>query len=468
MLTDYLPGKGGSGPKNWLKKKRPQGAAEGHDPILPMSFVFRTWWPLAASWILMAFELPAVSAIVARLPFPETNLAAWGGVVFPTSMIIEAPIIMLLAASTALSKDWESYKRLRRYMMIMGASLTLLHFLISFTPLFDLLVIGMIHPPAEVVEPARIGLRLMLPWTWSIAYRRFNQGVLIRFGHAEVVGWGTFSRLTADCLILALGYWLGMIPGIVVAGLAVSCGVLSEALYAGLRVRSVLDNQVRQTASAPDRVTFGTFLDYYFPLVMTSLLTLLIQPLGSAALSRMPEALASLAAWPVLSGLVFLLRSLGVAFNEVVVALLDRPKSYASLKRFALYLAFLTTSFLVLVACTPLSKAWFVSVSALKPKLASIAAAALWFALPLPGLNAAQSLFQGILLHLHQTRSITVSVVAFLLVAGAVLWIGVLNGKVIGLNVGWLAFSLGASAQTALLWWFSRKARRRLREGENA
>jgi hypothetical protein len=75
---------------------------------LTMNQVFTTWWPLAASWLLMGTELPAVSAVVARLPNPEINLAAYGGIVFPLSLIIEAPIIMLLAASTVSSKDWAS------------------------------------------------------------------------------------------------------------------------------------------------------------------------------------------------------------------------------------------------------------------------------------------------------------------------------------------------------------------------
>ena len=60
--------------------------------------VLVTWWPLAASWLLMGVELPALSAIVARLPEPEINLAAYGGVVFPIALIIESPIIMLLAS----------------------------------------------------------------------------------------------------------------------------------------------------------------------------------------------------------------------------------------------------------------------------------------------------------------------------------------------------------------------------------
>ena len=45
--------------------------------------VTRTWWPLAASWLLMGAELPALSAVVARLPDARINLAAYGGIVFP-------------------------------------------------------------------------------------------------------------------------------------------------------------------------------------------------------------------------------------------------------------------------------------------------------------------------------------------------------------------------------------------------
>jgi len=71
--------------------------------------ILRTWWPLAASWALMALEGPAISLVVARLAFPEIHLAAYGGLVFPLALLVEAPIIMLLAASTALSKDWSAY-----------------------------------------------------------------------------------------------------------------------------------------------------------------------------------------------------------------------------------------------------------------------------------------------------------------------------------------------------------------------
>ena len=83
--------------------------------------ILRTWWPLTASWILMGFEGPAVAAVVSRLPNPTVNLAAWGGVVFPLALMVEAPIIMMLAASTALCRDWASYVKMRRFMNRLGA-----------------------------------------------------------------------------------------------------------------------------------------------------------------------------------------------------------------------------------------------------------------------------------------------------------------------------------------------------------
>ncbi|MGB2895468.1 MAG: hypothetical protein WBB65_04805, partial [Anaerolineales bacterium] len=164
---------------------------------LPVTTIHKTWWPLAASWLLMAMELPALSAVIARLPNPQINLAAWGGVVFPLSLIIEAPIIMLLAASTALSKDIASYRWLRRFALWAGAVLTLVHIFIAFTPLFDLVVVKLIGAPQEILEAARLGLKLMTPWTFSIAFRRFNQGALIRFGHSQAVSIGTAIRLLA-------------------------------------------------------------------------------------------------------------------------------------------------------------------------------------------------------------------------------------------------------------------------------
>ena len=430
------------------------------------SYIFKVWIPLAASWLLMGMELPILSAIVARLVEPEINLAAYGGVVFPLALIIEAPVIMLLAASTALSKDWASYKKLHNYMMLAGGTLTTLHLLVALTPIYYFVVEGLLDAPSEIIEPARIGLVIMAPWTWTIAYRRLHQGIMIRFGHTNIIGVGTGVRLGMDVIVAGVGYFLGL-PGIVVATSAVASGVTAEAIYIGLTVRPVLRMDLKPAPAIQPALTYRAFFAFYVPLVMTSLLTLLIQPLGSAALSRMPRALESLAAWPVLSGLIFMLRSMGVAFNEVVVALLDEPLSAKPLHRFTMLLTFGTTGMLLVIAATPLSRLWLENFSGLSPELATLARDGLWFGLLLPGLNSLQSWYQGALLNSGKTRGISEAVAVFLLSTGVVLLGGVAWGRATGLYVGLGAFSFGMLTQTIWLWVRGRPVLRALYERDH-
>lgn len=256
-------------------------------------------------------------------------------------------------------------------------------------------------------------------------------------------------RLTADGSVLAAGYFLSL-PGIVVATSAVAVGVISEAIYAGLVVRPVIRRQLIPAPPVKEPLTLPSFLNFYIPLAMTSLLALLVNPIGSASLSRMPQALDSLAVWPVLTGLVFLLRSLGIAYNEVVVALLDEPKSFLSLRRFSIWLAAATTAGLLLVAATPVSDFWFRTVSALNPRLINLAETAIWFALPLPALNVLQSWFQGTILFGKRTRGITEAVVVYLLTSVVILGGGIWWGQVTGLYVGIAGMAISMFTQT--LW----------------
>ncbi len=433
---------------------------------LPFRRILKVWWPLAASWLLMGMEMPILSAFIARLADPKINLAAYGGIVFPLALIIEAPVIMLLAASTALSKDWASYQKLRNYMLLAGGLLTALHILVVVTPLYYFVAESLLGAPAEIIEPARIGLLIMTPWTWTIAYRRLNQGVMIRFGHSNIIGIGTGVRLGMDILILSIGYFLKF-PGIIMATSAVAAGVTAEAIYIGFRVQPVLRLELKAAPVIQPPLSYRAFASFYIPLVMTSLLTLLMLPLGSAALGRMPMALESLAVWPVVSGFIFMLRSMGVAFNEVVVALLDEPLSTKSLRQFTRLLSTATTAALLLIAATPLSIFWLQDISALSPSLTALARTGLWIGILLPGLNTLQSWYQGALLNSGKTRGISEAVVLFLVATGLLLWGGVAWGKMTGLYVGLAAFSVGMLLQTLWLWVRSRPTVLALCERDN-
>jgi len=427
-------------------------------PASPSPFltIFRMWWPLAASWMLMGLEFPLVTATVSRLADPEVHLAAYGGVVFPLSLLIEAPVIMILVASTALCKDWLAYRLIRNFIVVLGSLLTVVHVVVAFTPVYGMIVQDALGVPDIIVEPARIGLQCMTPWTLSIAVRRFFQGVVIRAGQTRLIGLGTLVRLLVSSAVLLCGLVLQSLPGIVVATVAMSSGAMVEAGFILFFVRPILSN-LKMSPVHPSPLTLNQLRVFYWPLAFTPLISLGNLPIVSAAISRMPNAIESLAVWPVLGGLSFVFRSGGLAMQEVVVALYDRPHFLVPLKQFVTMVSICTSGILFMIAATPLSTLWFERGAALTPELTVLASTALWLMVIFPALSPWESFFQGQFVHRGMTSVITQAVCLYLFGSSILLLAGVLYGQVTGLYVGLAAMLSGLGFQLFWLWRNSRR-----------
>ena len=431
-----------------------------HSSPSPLALIFRTWWPLAGSWLLMGVELLLVATTVSRLDNPEIHLAAYGGVVFPLSLLIEAPIIMILVASTALCKDWPAYRLMRNFVLTLGGSLTLLHILLAFTPAYDVVVKILLSAPESIWEPARVGLQMMTPWTMAIAVRRFVQGLVIRGGKTRLVGLGTLIRLGVSASVLLGGLVMGNIAGVMVATAALSAGVIVEAGFMCWCVRPLVQDLQQNSFEQERSLTLQRLVTFYWPLALTPLITLATISIGSAAISRMPRALESLAVWPVLGGLTFMFRSIGIAVQEVVVTFSDRPKFLRPLQQFVWLVSLGASGTLLLIAATPLSTVWFQSVAALSPELAALARNALWMAVILPALSPWESYFQGELVARGATPFVTQAVSLHLLGSSSLLILGIMYGQIAGLYVGVAATLTGISVQTWWLWKHSHSMRR--------
>jgi len=365
------------------------GATAPHGVEVDVRRVMRLWAPLAASWILMAMEPTLVIAAVSRLADPKIHLAAWSSVVFPISLVVEGPIIMMLAASTRLATSWDRYRTVLRYGSILSALLTVLHAVIAFTPLYDFVAIDLLNSDPRVLEPARLGLQIMLPWTFAIGYRRTQQGALIRFERSGAVGIGTLVRLIGtSSVLLVLGKWTDL-SGVVVAAFGVATGVTLEAFYARRKVREVFG--LLRAQPEGERLTVGSFARFYTPLAITPLVTLFIQPIGAASMNRMPRALDSVAAWGPVHALVFTARSVGMAFNEVVVTLVALRSGPKALRTFGLGLAAVTSAALLLVWSTPLARLWFGEVQQIPSELVTLATMGAGLCILMPAYQVAQS-----------------------------------------------------------------------------
>jgi hypothetical protein len=371
--------------------------------------IFRLWMPLEAAWLLMAAEGPIVTSVLARMAEPTYNLAAFG-VAFAFGMFFESPIILIMSASTALAEDRDSFLKLRRFTFALNAAITAALGLFLLPPVFFWVTHTLMDLPDSVTRLAYPACALLGPWPAAIGYRRFYQGILIRSGQTRRIAYRTSVRLSCmggTALLLSL---MTSLPGAWVGAAALSTGVVMEALASRIWARGAVRRLLAKEPDDPSRelLTTRSIAHFYFPLALTSMLTMGVNPLVSFFLghSRMP--LESLAVLPVVNSLVFIFVTGGLTFQEVAITLLGNvPGSYPSLKRFATSLALLSSAGLILVAFTPLQGLWLEHIAGLPEYLARFASLPVAIAVFQPAITTLISFQRSLLVVGRTTRPIT-------------------------------------------------------------
>ncbi len=415
--------------------------------------IFVFWAPLAATWLMMAFEGPFLAAVIARLPEAKFNLAAFG-VAVAFAILVEAPVIMLMSASTALVEDASSFRKLRNFTYSLNALVTGAMVVVLIPPVFSGIAQTLIGLTDEVARLTYGALIILLPWPGAIGYRRFFQGLLIRGGKTRLVAYGTVLRLTtmtATAIVLYVAYAL---PGAYVGAAALSVGVCAEALASRLMahrtVRAFVSiHRSEETGRALD---YRRILEFYYPLAMTSIIGLVVPPMLTFFMGRARAPVESLAVFPVVNALAFMFRAFGLSYQEVAIALLGKEQEHArEIGRFALGLALAASLGLAFIAFTPLVNVWFETVSGLSPELASVAITPTRIFVLVPALSVFLSLQRAILVRGNATRPITWATV--LEVIGiALLFVGLSAGfDMVGVTAAVIAFTGGRLAGTAYL-----------------
>ena len=406
--------------------------------------IFLFWLPLAATWLMMSVEGPFLTAIIARLASPEYNLAAFG-VAFSFALLAEAPVIMMMSAATALVNDRASYLRLRTFTHALNAAVTLAIGFLLLPPVFGFVARTLMGLPEEVAGRTWLALLVLLPWPGAIGFRRFFQGVLIRHGQTRRVAYGTIVRLAAMSAAALLLVRLTALQGAVIGAAALSAGVIAEAFAS----RIMADRAVRALMADVDgnggeSLGYGEIVRFYIPLALTTLLALGVHPLVTFFVGHGRFALESLAVLPVVNSLVFVFRSLGLAYQEVGIALMgDHDENYLPLRRFAWSLGIFVVAGLGLIALTPLGRIWFELISGLSPELAQFALIPSRILVLIPGLAVLLSFQRAVLVHAKRTMPVTMATIIEVVGIVSVLSLGVFVLDAVGIVAAAFALLLG-------------------------
>ncbi len=436
-----------------MTTKRAQNHTSDSEPTLRQMLAL--WLPLAASIAMMVLEPSVINIGLGRTAEAELALAAYG-VAFSLALLVEAPILMLLDASVARATDRAAFGLIRRFALGLGLIVTAVGLVISLSPLYVLIVEGLMNIPANISAAARPTLQILAFWSLPIAWRRANQGVLIRLQKTTSISVATAIRLVSLAGALFLGMSLMPEQGAVVAGLAMVFSVIVEATLITVAVQFVLrSGDLPADASGTDQpaLTLRSLWRFYRPLGTTTILRQTTRPVLNAGIAAASLAVASLAAWPVVWGFAMLITGPAWSLQQLTTALATDQASYRRVRRFSLSLSAIMALILGLVAFTPLYGVVMGGIYNLSPELQALARPAMQLLVIYPLVMGSQSLLRGVFIRTGRTGAVRTAMTANVLTLVGMVLVGIVFLSPTGVLLAAGATLAGALVELAWLRW---------------
>ncbi|MBI3733599.1 MAG: hypothetical protein HY259_09110 [Chloroflexi bacterium] len=187
--------------------------------------------PLMMVSLMTILAQPAISAGLARAPFPTESLASWS-ILWGLTTLIGSVCNPLQETTISLAERRDATRVIRRFGLALGAAASGFLALLALTPLADLYfgqLIGLSPELRAVISPA---ILLVIPVPFLVACEMMLRGLLIRqrrttatrlamgaymvmLGAGLAAGvalqWGTGTQIAATAALLALGGEIGVL-----------------------------------------------------------------------------------------------------------------------------------------------------------------------------------------------------------------------------------------------------------------
>lgn len=344
---------------------------------------------------MMGLEGPTANFALSKKP-ERTEEAAALLVMMSLAFWIESPIIDLLSTATAKVKGHQSYLALRKFVFLLIGVVTLFHFLVPATSLFQFLTLRVLGIEPDIAERAHRAFWFFIPWSGAIAWRRFRQGVLIRSGNTRPMMIGTIIRLAAAALSGMVLYRVTNLPGASLAACVIITAVLAEALYVHFASLGVVDSLCHEEELEPPP-SLKELARFHFPLTVTTVVNLMTMPTVAWTLSRLPDGITTKAAFQIAFGFSWILRSYTYGLTEAVLILSKDEDSRDFMAKFCRQTGLFSLLTSLVIILTGFDQLYFGRGLSHKPEVVYAAHLFMLSSLIFPLVTAAQSYYRGVL-----------------------------------------------------------------------
>ncbi|MDQ6693794.1 MAG: hypothetical protein M3014_05150 [Chloroflexota bacterium] len=436
--------------------------------------------PLGFSGLMMTLDLPVVTGVLNRFPNPNTSVAALS-VAFSLALVYEASHISMIDASTALSTDLHVFRMLQRFYAVMSAALLVVASAIAFSPLYDIIVRGLMKQSPDVAEAARPAVWAFLLWPIPIGWRRLCQGALIKHGHPKPVGAGGIVRLASLLLSLLFFAWLSTnIVHIEPAAIGVLSMLLSvtaeSAAVQGWTARILKTIPASTPGIAP---TYGDIWRFVLPLSGTSIMSTLVQPTLRAGIAAAAIAWATttihagaeaagtvaVASYQTAWSMAFLVFGPTLSMTQASIAWNSSHNRETRQRgsRLLVILGLGLAALMALASLTPFIGWLFANIIQAPPQTAAMAVDVTRWLIPMPILHSISFMLRGKQIAARNPKAVRRAQLIDLAAIALIIWLAA-SGPLLPLFHGAPAAPLAAAAydlmlcvDITVLWWSLRR-----------
>jgi hypothetical protein len=205
------------------------GSQEQGGEVFSMKDILRYHAPLAATSLLSLLAQPLIGAGLARMPFPEENLAAWP-VVWGILFMFRSPAFALPETVIALSAERRLKAAVRAFSLKIGIACSAVMVLVVSTPLLGLYVRHVAGLPPNLSRYVFPAILLGLALPFINALHSWMRGLLLASRSTGTIYWGMGLNLAATAVMVAGGV-LAHAPGAEIAVIALTAALILEIFY---------------------------------------------------------------------------------------------------------------------------------------------------------------------------------------------------------------------------------------------
>jgi Na+-driven multidrug efflux pump len=159
-------------------------------------------------------------------------------------------------------------------------------------------------------------------------------------------------------------------------------------------------------------IDWKSFIRYYTPFMLNSIILILYNPMNSAAMGRLPFALASMATWPVVNGFAHMINNLGQACREVTLTYFRHEGVYPLVRKFCVIVGLISVGIVLVFAITPLFDWYLRVVVSLPEHLIEYAKNTLHILIPMGIIFSLSNMYTGVVSYNKKTFSLLTSTIA--------------------------------------------------------